>query len=317
MQRRLVLKAAIASACSLPAASNAAWATDRKGEASLPAGFPLPIKDALGRSLLIERAPERIVVIFPSNIEIAYALGLEDRIIAIGGRPSWPPAARIKASVGGPLGYSAETVASLKPDLIVITPSHLTALNLIEPFERIGIPVLVLQHPDLPSIFRNIDLLGQATGTRAAAQGVIDSMRGQLDMIRKRLLDAPVRRVFLETGAAGNASLQTVGHGHYAHDALRCAGGENIFADLSGARQVSSEAIFLRDPEVIISLQKSVDSSSVSRWIADRPAWRSLRAVKAGRVFVLPRGHKLIPGPRQIDAVLDYARVIHPEQFTS
>jgi iron complex transport system substrate-binding protein len=30
---------------------------------------------------------------------------------------------------------------------------------------------------------------------------------------------------------------------------------------------------------------------------------------------VLERSHKLIPGPRQIEAVEDYARALHPELF--
>jgi iron complex transport system substrate-binding protein len=33
-------------------------------------------------------------------------------------------------------------------------------------------------------------------------------------------------------------------------------------------------------------------------------------------VVVLERGHKLIPGPRQIEAVAEYARALHPERFS-
>jgi iron complex transport system substrate-binding protein len=317
MQRRLILKGLIASASGALTQFPIALAAHQEGQQLSSAAFPLRMNDALGRSLRISRAPERIVVVFPSNVEIAYALGLESRIVAIGGRTSWPPAARMKPSVGGPLGYSAEVVASFKPDLIVVTPSHMTALGLINPFERIGIPVLVLQHPDLPSIFRNIGLLGEATGAEIAAKDLIEAMQTQLNMIRQRLQGAPVRRVFLETGLAGNANLQTIGSDHYAHDALHWAGGANIFPDLKGAQQVSSEAVFLRDPDVIISLQQTGDTATASRLIAQRPGWHTLRAVRTGRVVVLPRGHKLIPGPRQIDAVADYAQAIHPEKFNS
>jgi iron complex transport system substrate-binding protein len=103
-----------------------------------------------------------------------------------------------------------------------------------------------------------------------------------------------------------------MGTGHYANDALQWAGGRNVFADLQGSQQVSAEAIFVRDPDVIISLQQVPKSVSL---IAERPGWHSLRAVKEGRVVVLERSHKLIPGPRQIEAVEDYARALHPELF--
>jgi iron complex transport system substrate-binding protein len=68
----------------------------------------------------------------------------------------------------------------------------------------------------------------------------------------------------------------------------------------------------VRNPEVIVSLQAVPKPAAA---IAARPGWQHLRAVREGRVVVLERGHKLIPGPRQIEAVLDYARALHPERF--
>lgn len=291
--------------------------------AARPVGEPLPhgddfprrVVDTLGRELTIASAPQRIVVIFPSNIEIAYALGLDSRIAAIGGRVSWPASALDKPSVGGALGYSAEVVASLRPDLIVLTPSHQTALNLIAPFERVGVPVLVLQHPNLPSILRNILLFGRATGREAAAERRVAAMQAELVALSRRLRGAPRRRVFMETGSAGNAALQTVGRTHYADDALLWAGGENIFSDLLGSQQVSHESLFLRDPDVIIALQRTDDPVEAARRLRRRPGWNTLRAVREGRVVVLPRRHQLIPGPRQIEAIGEYARAIHPERF--
>jgi iron complex transport system substrate-binding protein len=280
--------------------------------APAPAAFPCELTDALGRRVRIERAPQRLVVIFPSNVELAWALGLADRVAAIGGSVRWPEAAQEKPRVGGALGYSAEAVAAHRPDLIVLTPSHQSALGLIAPFERLGVPVLVLAHPDLPAVLRNLDLLGQATGTQAQAQAVRADMQARLHAVAERVRGRPVRSVYLETAAAARGAFQTMGTGHYANDALRWAGGRNVFADLDGAQQVSGEAIFARDPEVIISLQKTPKSPDL---IAARPGWHTLRAVRTGRVVVLERSHRLIPGPRQIEAVEAYARAIHPEAF--
>ncbi len=275
-------------------------------------GFPRDLTDALGRRVHIARSPQRIVVVFPSNVELAWALGLEARVVAIGGRVRWPEVARTKPSIGGSLGYSAEAVAAHRPDLIVVTPSHHSALGLVDAFERIPVPVLVLAHPDLPSLLRNIDLLGRATGADDAAQSVRAELSSRLQVVARRLEGAPVRSVYLETAAAARGAFQTMGTGHYANDALRWAGGRNVFADLRGAQQVSAEAIFLRDPEVIISLQQMPRDPAM---VAARPGWHGLRAVQSGRVVVLARGHKLIPGPRQIEAVEAYARALHPECF--
>ena len=274
--------------------------------------WPRTLVDALQRSVRIAAPPQRIVTVFPSNVEILFALGLADRVVAIGGRVRHPPEALGKPSVGGALGYSPEAVAAYRPDLLVLTPSHQTALGLVEPFTRAGVPVLMLAHPDLPSVQRNITLVGQATGAEAQAERLGGQMLQQLEAVRARWHGVPLRSVYLETAAAERGAFQTIGRGHYADDALAWAGGRNVFSDLSGSQQVSAEAIAVRDPEVIISLQ-AVPKSAAS--IAARPGWQHLRAVREGRVVVLERGHKLIPGPRQIEAVLDYARALHPERF--
>jgi iron complex transport system substrate-binding protein len=280
--------------------------------AGLAIAWPRTLVDALQRSVRIAAPPQRIVTVFPSNVEILFALGLADRVVAIGGRVRHPPEAVSKASVGGALGYSPEAVAAYRPDLLVLTPSHQTALGLVEPFTRAGVPVLMLAHPDLPSVLRNITLVGQATGAEAQAERLGGQMLQQLEAVRARWQGLPLRSVYLETAAAERGAFQTIGRGHYADDALAWAGGRNVFSDLDGSQQVSAEAIAVRDPEVIISLQAVPKPASS---IAARPGWQRLRAVREGRVVVLERGHKLIPGPRQIEAVLDYARALHPERF--
>jgi iron complex transport system substrate-binding protein len=274
--------------------------------------WPRTLVDAMQRSVRIAAPPRRIVTVFPSNVEILFALGLADRVAAIGGRVRHPPEAVGKPSVGGALGYSPEAVAAHRPDLLVLTPSHQTALSLVEPFTRAGVPVLMLAHPDLPSVLRNITLVGQAAGVEAQAEHLRRLMQQQLEAVRARWQGLSPRSVYLETAAAERGAFQTIGRGHYADDALAWAGGRNVFADLDGSQQVSAEAIAVRDPEVILSLQ-AVPKPAAS--IAARPGWQHLRAVREGRVVVLERGHKLIPGPRQIEAVLDYARALHPERF--
>lgn len=284
-------------------------------EAEAPAvnGWPRTLTDAFGRSVPIAAPPQRIVTVFPSNVEILFALGLADRVAAIGGRVRYPAEALAKPSVGGALGYSPEAVAAHRPDLLVLTPSHQTAVALVEPFTRLGVPVLMLEHPDLPAVLRNIALVGRATGTEAAAVQVLDRLRARLDAVRRRWAGRPVPTVYLETAAAARGAFQTIGQGHYAHDALAWAGGRNVFGDLAGSQQVSAEAIAVRDPDVIVSLQ-SVPKAADE--IAARPGWRHLRAVRSGRVVVLERGHKLIPGPRQVEAVEAYARALHPDHLS-
>lgn len=274
--------------------------------------WPRSLVDASGRVLTIARPPQRIIAVFPSNVEIVFALGLAPRVAALGGRVRYPPEALAKPSVGGALGYSPEAVAAHRPDLLVVTPSHHSALGLVEPFTRMGVPVLLLAHPDLPSVLRNIDLVARATGVEEAATALREGMQARLEAVRARWAGRDRPSVYFETAAAARGAFQTVGSGHYANDALGWAGGRNAFADLEGSQQVSAEAIASRDPDVIISLQQVPKPASL---VGERPGWSKLKAVRTGRVAVLRRDHKLIPGPRQVDAVEAYARALHPEAF--
>src|SRR5206468_2565974 len=106
------------------------------------------------------RPPQRIVTIFSSNTELVAALGLTDRIVGIEAFTRYPPEVMDRPMVGGRLGFSADAVVALKPDLVVVTPAREAANQLVDPMERIGVPVVVLMQRTVIEIIDNIRLLG-------------------------------------------------------------------------------------------------------------------------------------------------------------
>lgn len=276
------------------------------------AGFPRTVADALHRNVTIAHRPERVIAVFPSNVELLWALGAGPRVVAIGGPVFWPAEATKIPRIGGPTGFSPESAASFKPDLVVVTPSSQTALSLVQPFTRSGVPVIVLQHPDIESIFGNIAILGAATGLEKEATALASKLRAKLESIATRVAHRPRPRVYLETGLAARGHYMTVGAGHYADDALRLAGAENVFHHLNGAVQVSGEAVLIANPDVIIQLSRTPENPER---ISERQGWLGIKALSTGRVYTLARAHTLIPGARQIENVESYARLLHPEVF--
>src|SRR3989344_5398554 len=62
---------------------------------------------------------ERIVSLAPSNTEIIYALGAEDKLVACTRYCDYPAQAKSKPRIGGWLDINDELVKSYNPDLIL------------------------------------------------------------------------------------------------------------------------------------------------------------------------------------------------------
>src|SRR5699024_2194394 len=80
--------------------------------------YPVDVTDSFGNVITFEEKPERIVSLMPSNTEIAYALGLGDRIVGVTDFCTYPEEAQKKPSVGG-LDFDLEKVIAFNPDLVL------------------------------------------------------------------------------------------------------------------------------------------------------------------------------------------------------
>lgn len=276
------------------------------------ADFPRIVTDALGRAVTIHKKPARIVSIFASNTEMLAAIGVRDRIVGIESYTRYPPGIDRLPKVGGRLGFSVEAVARLAPDLVVMTPARQAASTLLKPMETIGVPVVVLMHRDIEQVFGNIRLLGVATGEDEKADALIRKSRERIADVQRRIENRPRRRVYLEVNAVARSGFMTVRPGSYTADALRLAGGDNIFGATPG-QQIGGEAVLAADPETILIASRGVKPADIAR----RVGWERLSAVRSGAVHVVPRTLLLIPGPRIVDGVETLAKILHPDVFAA
>ncbi|MBI0537110.1 ABC transporter substrate-binding protein [Roseomonas sp. KE2513] len=284
------------------------------GRPARAAGWPRVVTDGLGRRVEILAPPRRIVAIFASNAEMLAALGLADRIAAIEAYTRFPPEIASKPLIGGRLGFSAEAIARLPADLVVMTPARQAAQSLTEPLERAGIPSLVLTQTDLSQVATNIRLLGRAAGAEVRAEALVANMEDRIAAVAARIAGRPRPRVFLETSSTGRGVFGTVRAGTYTDDILRLGGAQNVFSglDAAGPSLVSGEAILRADPDRILVAGSQAQAAA----LPSRTAFGSLGAVRTGRVSTVSRAFLLIPGPRVVDGVEQVARLLHPDAFT-
>ena len=96
---------------------------------------------------------------------------LADRIVGIEAYTRYPPEVLNKPLVGGRLGFSVDEVVAQRPDLIIVTPSRQAANQLVDPMERLGVPVVVLLQRSVAEIMANIRLLGRICGVAERGEG--------------------------------------------------------------------------------------------------------------------------------------------------
>jgi len=118
----------------------------------------------------------------------------------------------------------------------------------------------------------------------------------------------PRPRVFLQIG---ESPMVTVGKGSFADDLIRLAGGENIAGE---ERQMyprfGIEEVLRRSPEVII-ISTMNPKGDYDRMISEWNRWKTISAVKQGRIYLIHSDLIDRPSPRMIDGLEEMARLIH------
>jgi iron complex transport system substrate-binding protein len=281
------------------------------GLAAPAMGQPMTVTDAFNREVIIPAPPRRIVPIFASNTEIVAALGLADRIVGIEAYTRYPPEVLDRPLVGGRLGFSVDAVVRLQPDLLIVTPSRQAANQLIDPMERMGIPILVFLQRNVDEILANIRLMAKVAGISDRGEEVAGHLEARMRRVRERIGDRKAPRTIMITGRLGNGLMLVAREGTYTGDAITRAGGRFGLEGTARIAQVSPEAILSADPDVLLFAGSERDLKE----LIARPGWSDLAAVRNGRAHAVPRPELLIPGPRTFDGIERLAALLHPTAF--
>ena len=273
-----------------------------------PAAFPVSITDDNDVSVTVETAPERIVALAPSFVEVLFAIGAGDAIVAADENTDYPPEAASIPKISG-FEPSVEGIASYEPDLVLIV---FDPGGLQDALGQLGINTLFLASPEsIEGTFAQIELLGRAAGRSAAAQGLAGQMQAVIEGIKAKLpAGATGPRVYHEV----DNTYYSAGPGSFVHDLYVTLRAQNI-AESTGEAfpQLSAEAIIQADPEVIILADEFAGESADT--VAARAGWSEVSAVKGGRVYTIDPNIASRPGPRLVDALEMLARLLYPEAF--
>jgi len=272
----------------------------------------------------LDAIPNKIISMAPSTTEIAFALGLDDKVVAVSNYCDYPHnfsawiAAGNLSSIGDFTDPNMEVIADLEPDLILATagvqgPTITTLRNL-------GYKVLVLNPSNISGVLRDIELVGNATGKMAEAKAIIDDINSRMAVVVNTVANAASKPTVYYEVWYDPTSLWTAGYKAWQNELIEKAGGVNIFADQDLEYfQSSGEAVIERDPDVIL-LPAAGMGYGEPFWISldavkSRPGWSSISAVQNDRLCTVDSNTIARAGPRVIDAVEELAEAFHPELF--
>jgi iron complex transport system substrate-binding protein len=259
--------------------------------------------DDFGDTIGLASPPHRIVSLSPSTTELLFAIGAGNRLVGRTTYDVWPVAARAIPDLGPGLRPNVEAVLATHPDLVVLYASD-DNRDAARRLRAAGVATAAFRLDRVADFERVTIALGALTGDSLAARTMVDSVRRTLDRVRTATASLPRPTVFWPLY---DQPLLASGGGSYLNELIDVAGGSNIYGFMKEpSPRITFEDLLHRDPDVVLA-----SPESRTRYLAD-PRWRSLRAVREGRLLAVDTTLVLRPGPRLGEAARSFARLLHP-----
>lgn len=222
-------------------------------------------------------APKRVVSLAPSLTAMVLTLGAGDRLAAV--TPFCEAPKNVPRLEGGLLA-EPESVLALAPDLVLATPMTPGATR--NQLASLGINVVEIESTSLSAIRDGVLSLARALG------------------VEEPVLPTPEARPAQASAALlfGTEGGYSAGEGTHAHAILEAAGLRNIAAHSGPWPELSEEFLLASDPDVLLIADYGASPrEEVLRSLREHPVRSHLRAVREGRVYVLPAPVFSVPGP--------------------
>jgi len=201
--------------------------------------------DQTGRSITLEKTPERIISIVPSQTELLYDLGLDKEVAGITKFCVHPESwFKTKTRVGGTKQLKMEIIHKLRPDLIIANKEE-NVKEQVEELEK-HYPVWISDVKKMQDARYMIQGVGKITGKERKANDLIiriDNAFSKLEIPNPRPKTAYL---------IWQNPYMTAGGDTFIHTMLDAAGFENIFADKFRYPEITLEDLLVADCKLLL-----------------------------------------------------------------
>lgn len=132
-------------------------------------------EDQIGNKISLKKIPERIVSLVPSQTELLFDLGLDNKILGITNFCILPKNKTKKVSkIGGTKNVNIEKIRNLKPDLIIAGKEE-NERNQIEELQN-DFPVWISDVKDFDTALEMIKSVSEITGKQEAGLEIVNKI---------------------------------------------------------------------------------------------------------------------------------------------
>lgn len=275
------------------------------------------VTDQAGRNVVLPEEVKRIVVTFPFQIPVIYALGAREHLVGVDTRtPGYVSYKRLDSTLQklptiGILGgsFNSEELLRLRPDLVLCGPQDLPQM------EKLNL-VAVATSPWQGKPEESIMIVGKAIKKEKRAEELIADFKRIVDMAKGRTADIPKSSKKKVYAVVGNP-LTTYGGDQYFSQMVAKAGGVNASEALKGSlAKVSKEQVLEWNPDIMVVIAWGAEMSDVKDILRD-PALKETNAARNRRIFSDPGYYSrwVHPDVTSCLGVLWMAKIMYPERF--
>ena len=227
----------------------------------VPRISPAPkLEGDLAGATLIRTPVMRIASNTGYHEAITRVLGINNRLVAVGGVKSWDDdlRGRVRAGLVKQIGYGwhsppeLDALVAAKPDVLLMSLGDMANVGAKPRIEALGIPVVPIFLDNEPDYMGRVDyvrLIGMLTGRESQADAFVDTVAKSVDALKKAAAAQPTRTVMSAWLSGSGRWMATIRNA----DAklLRDANGRNPFEGPDDLRKdsfnrVSTEELIAR-----------------------------------------------------------------------
>ena len=281
----------------------------------------LVLTDDLGRSVTIERQPQRVAALIGSFADIWCLAGGADTLSAAADdtfRKFDLPISPDTINLGATKDISLEKLLAAQPQLVIASCSTAEQVALEPVLSQMGLNTVYFDVDSFEDYLRMLRVCTQITGRSENYARYGEDVQAQVDAARARADGS--RPTVLYIRATGSSCKVKGSEGSVLGEMLAAMDCENIAdSEESLLENLSIEAILEADPDFIFVVEQSADPDAakavLEKTLFSNPAWQTLTAVREGRVHVMDGSlFNLKPNSRWGEAYEQLAEILYGQE---